>query len=199
METFECICSRRTCTEFEDRPIDRQELGKILEAGRHAPSPGNVQSWEFVVLEDPEKKEKLSKIAADERVKIAPANIIICSNQEKIEREFGEKGTKLYSIQESSTCIQNMLLEAHNQELGSFWTSSFNEEKLSGLLRLPKPVRPLAIIAIGHPKQLHKPERKYKISELTYLDEYGNRIHSVYDKFEWEGIMKYAKKLRSKL
>lgn len=196
METFECICSRRTCKEFEDKGLEREKLGKILEAARHAPSPGNIQSWEFIVVEDPEKKERLSEMVSDPRMEKAPATIVVCSNHEKVAREFGEKGLDLYSIQETSACIQNILLETHNQDLGAYWTGNFDEDEMRDLLKLPHKVRPLAAIAVGYPKKLEKPEKKYKITELTYLDKYGNRISPAYDKFEWEGLMKYAEKVR---
>lgn len=199
METFECICSRRSCEQFKDEGIEREKLGRILEAGRHAPSPGNVQSWEFVVIEDPEKKDALAEIVRDERVKTAAADIVICSNLQKSEREFGERGIELYSIQETAAAVQNILLESHNQGLGTFWTSDFNEENVSDLIRSPKKIRPLAVVAIGYAKKFVKPTRKYKITELSYLDEYGNRISPNYNKFEWEGIMKFAKKLRRDL
>ena len=152
-----------------------------------------------MVVEDQEKKDELADIVRDERMRTSAADIIVCTNLEKCEREFGERGTNLYSIQETSAAIENMLLEAHNQDLGTFWTSDFNEERVADLIRCPKKIRPLAVIALGYAKKYAKPPKKYDITELSYLDEYGNRINPKYDKFEWEGIMKFAKKLRRNL
>ena len=52
METWDAITSRRNVREFADRPIGDEDLDRILEAGRRAPSSRNWQPWDFVVVTD---------------------------------------------------------------------------------------------------------------------------------------------------
>ena len=52
MDTWDAITSRRDVREFQDRPLADDELDRILEAGRRAPSSRNWQPWDFVVVTD---------------------------------------------------------------------------------------------------------------------------------------------------
>jgi nitroreductase len=62
METWDAITSRRNVRSFEDRPIPDEDLGRILEAGRRAPSSRNWQPWDFVVVTDRDQLRELSKV-----------------------------------------------------------------------------------------------------------------------------------------
>src|SRR5947209_20615159 len=62
METWDALTSRRNVRSFADRPIPEDELGRILEAGRRAPSSRNRQPWDFVVVTDREQLVELAKV-----------------------------------------------------------------------------------------------------------------------------------------
>ena len=62
METWDAITSRRNVRAFEDRPIPDEDLDRILEAGRRAPSSRNWQPWDFVVVTDRDQLRELSKV-----------------------------------------------------------------------------------------------------------------------------------------
>ena len=62
METWDAIRSRRDVRQFEDRPIPRDDLELILEAGRRAPSSSNQQRWDFVVVTDRGQLRELSRV-----------------------------------------------------------------------------------------------------------------------------------------
>ena len=63
MDTAEAIKSRRSIRNYQDRPLERELLMRVLEAGRLAPSARNLQEWKFIVVSDPKKRQELSGAA----------------------------------------------------------------------------------------------------------------------------------------
>ena len=98
--------------------------------------------------------------------------IVVCSNMRTIGDAYGERGTSLYSIQDTASAVQNMMLAAWDKGIGSCWVGSFNEEKVKAVLILPGHVRPMAIVPLGYPatKPL-KPGRK-SLDEVVHRDLY---------------------------
>jgi len=61
MDLYEAIRSRRTIRKFKG-PATAEQLNRIIAAGAQAPSPGNRQTWEFIIVENPSLIEKVSKV-----------------------------------------------------------------------------------------------------------------------------------------
>ena len=61
MDALEAILSRRVQRAFADKPVEREKLSKIVEAGRHAMSARNLQPWNFVVIQN---RDRLNEIGA---------------------------------------------------------------------------------------------------------------------------------------
>jgi nitroreductase len=62
VETWDAIRARRNVRSYGERAVAPQDLDRILEAGRRAPSAGNQQAWDFVVCTDPEQLAQLAKV-----------------------------------------------------------------------------------------------------------------------------------------
>ena len=62
MDTLEAISSRRNVRQFQDRPIPDSDLDAILEAARRTPSSRNEQRWDFVVVTEPDRLSRLSRV-----------------------------------------------------------------------------------------------------------------------------------------
>ncbi|NVM53983.1 MAG: nitroreductase family protein [Candidatus Helarchaeota archaeon] len=54
------IRSRRSIRRFEEKPLPKAHIEKILQAMRYAPSASNAQDWNYVVITDPEKIQYLN-------------------------------------------------------------------------------------------------------------------------------------------
>lgn len=200
MDVFDAITSRVSVTQYQDRSIDREQIARVLEAGRWAPSAGNMQTWEFIVVEDPELKEKLSQYAHNQpHIREAPVAVVILSDMERADRRYGERGMNLYAVQESGAVLQNMMLEAYNQELGAAWVGAFDEESVADILHIPERLRPMAIVTLGHPADWPEQPTKFSLSNITYMNRYGERITPLYDKIVWRGVSTYKDKASRKL
>jgi len=62
MQTWDAITSRRNVRSYADRPIQDDDLDRILEAGRRAPSSQNWQPWDFVLVTEREQLRELAKV-----------------------------------------------------------------------------------------------------------------------------------------
>lgn len=197
MDVREAITTRGSITRYTDEGVDREQLAEILDSARWAPSAGNMQTWEFIVVEDEELKEKLSQFARNQpHLREAPVVIAILSDLEKAERQYGDRGRELYAIQETAAAMQNMLLSAHDQGLGAAWVGSFDEEGVRDLLRVPDRLRPVALLTVGHPREEPEQPTKFPITNITYMNRYGERITPIYDKIIWRGLREYSEDVR---
>ena len=84
MDFFEVIKKRRSVRVFKQKPVQDDLVKKILEAACWAPSAGNMQSWEFIIVKDPKIKTQLCTAALDqEMIEEAPLDIVVCANQKR--------------------------------------------------------------------------------------------------------------------
>ena len=128
MNVIDCIKKRRSVRNFIDKDVGMDLLGQILEAGTFAPSSGNLQNWFFILVTDQALKDQLAASCLNQNwLAKAPILIIVVADPNKVEREYNERGKKIYSIQNASAAIQNMLLAATELGLGSCWVSAFDE------------------------------------------------------------------------
>ena len=176
-DILELIQSRRTIKYFLPKFVSWENIAKVIDAGRHAPSCGNIQNWKFIVILEPELKQALAAASYDQ-YEIAPAGalIVVCNELEKAERYYGLRGERLYSVQNCAAAIQNMLLEAHSLGLGTRWIGAFDEEEVRSQLKIPEEVRPQAIIALGYAKEIPAKPAKYPLETVVYFHHWRNKL-----------------------
>lgn len=137
---------------FTGREVPEDLVNQILAAAVQAPSAGNLQSWEFVVVRDRARKEGLVRAALDQEfLAQASVNIAVCANRARSAERYGVRGADLYCIQDCAAATQNIMLAATALGLGTCWVGAFDEDKVSEVLMLPPNIRPLALIPIGYP------------------------------------------------
>ena len=174
MELFEAIITRRSIRRFKHDPVTREKINRILDAGMHAPSAHNHQPWYFIVIT---KKDLLMQIRKfhpyADMLKDAPVAILVCGDNQ-IEPNPG------YLVQDCAAATQNMLLAAHDLELGAVWIGIYPRQeriiKTAEIVHLPDTVLPVSLVAIGipiekkDPQERFKPERIYKNSwDINFL------------------------------
>ena len=180
METLECIKTRAQIKLFNrKKPVDRHTLLKILEAGRMAPSSGNLQNWKFIVVTDEEKKKITARATLQpETVDSAPVVIVVCSLTSDVERDYGERGKNLYAIQNTAAAIENILLAAHDLGLGATWIYAFAETKLRKAFEIRAHADIHAIILIGYPETVirrPKGKRRTLLARMVWYNKWKGR------------------------
>jgi len=177
MDTLECIESRRSIRKYQDKPIEFEKIGLILNAGRLAPSAGNVQDTKFILVTEADLRKQLTDACLQQDWMIdAPIFIVVCSQKLRTESMYGERGENLYSLQNAAAATENMLLAAHDQELGACWVGAFVEDKVKSILGMDPTSRPLAIITVGYADEVPPAPSKSSVENLTYIERWGNRI-----------------------
>ena len=173
MDVFEAIKTRRSIRAFTEEEVSEEEIRKILDAARWAPSAGNIQPWIFVIVKDPERKRRLSEAALNQLfIEEAPVVIVVCADQERSGRVYGRRGSDLYCIQDTAAAIQNLLLAAHALGLGACWVGAFNEDAVRHVLNIPAGVRPVAIIPIGRPAVKPRAVFKRSLNEIVRYESF---------------------------
>lgn len=187
MSSFENIRSLGSFRSARDDVIERKKVGKILEAGRNAPSPGSVQSLEFIVVEDDHTLEDLSQVVGDHRVAEAPVSILVLSDRDRMERKVGG-WTERFCFAEGSIAVQNMRLTAEELGISSVWKSGFDEEAVSGQLKVPEEKLPVALVSFAYSDDSIGSEPSFGLNQVAFYDEYGHQVGSFFDSVEWKGL-----------
>ncbi|MAG60289.1 hypothetical protein CL619_00735 [archaeon] len=179
-DILDLIKERRTTEDFLPKYVDWDKVSKIIDAGRHAPSSGNIQNWKFVVVQSPDRKRELAEAAfGQHKITLASALVVVCGEEEKGERYYGLRGARLYTVQNCAAAVQNMLLEATSLGLGSKWVGAFDEDKVREICGIPAEVRPQAIVAVGFAKSDPPKPPKYPMESLIYLEKWRSKIRNV--------------------
>jgi len=181
MDVFEAITTRRSVRKFLDAPIEWDKISLILEAGRLAPSAGNVQERIFIVVADEELRKKVAEAALKQYwIATAPFIIVICADTDKIKRYYGIRGERLYSIQDCAIAATQMILTAYSLDLATCWVGAFEENMLQRALGLPDTLRPQILLPMGYPDEKPKPTSRLRLENMVYFDGYGN-VHRIKD------------------
>lgn len=177
-------------------------MGRILEAGRNTPSPGNVQTLEFVVVEDNHKLDMLAQAMGDHRIGEAPSTVLVVIDQERMERKVGKKARE-FCMMESAVAVQNMRLVAQEEGISSVWKTGFDTQTVSEQFAVTNQREVVASVSFAYSEHPVHSEPRFGMNEVVYYDEYGNQIKSVFDGIEWKGLQNetkiYGKKVRGVL
>lgn len=194
MNVFEAITSLTLERDFHKDTIDEKVIGLILHIGTYAPSAGNLQEWEFVVVEDDEGKAALSEAALELRhVKIAPAVIVICADVRKAALKYGKRGELVYAPEDVGACAAFMAIAANALEVGVDIIKGFDEDHVRSALNLPENLRPMIIMPIGKPKGPREDRKINPFENVTHVNRYGHKIDIDFEPI-WHAVMDKDKK-----
>ena len=174
------IRRRRSVRKYLNKDVPDIMLEKILEASRHAPSAGNYQPWELIVVRNEETKKDLVSAAYNQSWMLeVPVFIVACINTRLAGAVYGERGARLYGPQSVAAAIENMLLTAESLGLGTCWVGAFSEVIVSRVLECPEYVRPCAIITLGYPNEEPKVPPKQSIQEYVHIEKFGETMQII--------------------
>ncbi len=169
MEVSKAIKERRSVRNYKKDPVPEDDLNEILDAGRWAPSAGNCQPLELVIIRDDDKRKELAKAArGQDFIFEAPVAIVVCANLPRTTKRYGERGKKLYVIQDTAAAIQNMHLMAYALGYATCWVGSFRDREVEGVINAPDHIRALAIISLGKPAEGPRTPPRRNLEEIVH-------------------------------
>ncbi len=176
MVILNIIKGRRSIRRYKIQDIPYEKILEILEAGIWAPSSGNLQNWYFIVVKDPKKRKQLAEASMGQGfVYEAPVVIVVCSDTKKVEYFYGSRG-KFYAIQNVAAAIQNILLEAWSEGIGTCWIGAFDEKRVKEILEIPKDIEVHALVTLGYPDESPSSDRQ-PLREKVFFERWGNRVY----------------------
>jgi len=175
---YEAIYKRRDMRHFISKPVDPEKLGRILDAAHHAGSVGYMQPWNFLVITDPEVKNKISlnfknaneeaaqKFSGDQQklynslklegIQDAAVNICVTCDRTRFGPNVLGRNT-VFETDLFSTCcaVQNLWLAARAEGLAVGWVSILSNDQLKEDLDIPDHIQPVAYLCVGHTESFY--------------------------------------------
>jgi len=168
---FSVIKKRRSVRAYKDIPIQNQDLDKILEAGRWAPSGVNIQPWRFLVVREKRLIKEIGKLCYFGAIKSrhvceAAAVIVLCGDS----RSMGDTWEKDCMIAGT-----NITLMAEALGIGSCWIGAFNGKGIHTLCTIPDHLKIIALISIGYAAHPVSPPPRLPLKQLVHYETFGSR------------------------
>ncbi|KAF1078059.1 nitroreductase family protein [Methanogenium sp. MK-MG] len=141
--------TRSSVREYSDEELTSEEIAAVILPAERAPSAGNREAWDVVIVTDESVREGLSDAAYQQQHLLqAPCVFVVCANYVRSMSQYGERGI-LYAVQDATIAATYMMLGAHAAGLHTCWTGAFDEEAVREALGLPEHIRPLVLLAAG--------------------------------------------------
>lgn len=171
MDVLEAVKGRRSIRAFRKVDVPAETVEKLIDAARWAPSAGNIQPWEFIIVRNVEIKRKLAKAALGQFfIEEAPVAIVVCADEARSAEVYGMRGKTLYCVQDTAAAIQNIHLAAYSMGLGTCWVGAFMEDEVKKILKTPLGIRPIAIIPVGYPAEKPPPGSRRSIKQIVHFE-----------------------------
>jgi nitroreductase len=146
---FGFCSSRSSVREYDDEQLTEEDVRYILKCAGTAPSAGNLEAWDVIVVTDEATRGALAEAAfSQEHVERAPVIFVVCSNYVRSMSRYGERGI-LYGLEDATIACTYMMLAAHAKNLQSCWTGAFDDNEVREILDLPQHIRPVSLLAVG--------------------------------------------------
>ncbi len=153
MEFTQLIKERYSCKKFDGKPVDREQLNKILEAGRLAPTAKNLQEQRIYIVES---EEGLAKIDAATPCRYGASTVaVVAFNKNNVFVYPGEKRDS--GVEDATIVATHMLLAAKNAGVDSCWINFFDPEVMAKSLGLPEEEEVLMLLDLGYAAEGAKP------------------------------------------
>ncbi len=181
MGVIDTIYQRRSIRKYLERPVEDDTIITLLKAATAAPTAVNCQPWEFIVVTDIIKLNRIKEECQSARYN-APVAIVVCGNM-----KLTLKGADHEMwVQDCSAAIENMLIAATGLGLGSVWIGIYpvsNRVKfIKEVFNIPEHVIPLSIVYIGYPAEEKEPRTRFDEKRVYWQEYEPQRKHRSKDK-----------------
>jgi nitroreductase len=170
MDALECLKTRRSVRRFKDEKVKSEDLRTILECALLAPSGSNKQPWEFFVVQDKEKLERLSEVCTYGKfIKNGSCCIIVT----------GDDSKSTHVVEDCSAATENILLAAHDLGYGGCWIAGWNRGYETDVMSVAgiknknknrnKDLKLVSLIALGVPEEDLTKMKKRSLEDAVHF------------------------------
>ena len=176
MNVYQTVLARRSIRCFKKKKVPFGILKRLINAACLAPSAANLQPCEFVVVDKKQTNDLIFpalRWAGHIQPKGNPpegkrplAYIVVLINRKK---------RPLYGIEDASAAVENILLVAQDEGLGSCWLGAIDRNKIRRILKVPRYCQIKYVLALGYPDE--KPQAERLKDSVKYWKDKGGRLH----------------------
>jgi nitroreductase len=159
MNFLELVKTRQSVRSYSDIPVEKEKLMNCLEASRLSPSACNSQPWRFIVVDEPELREKVARSTFSELVSFnkfsvgAPVLVVVTASKGNLKTKVGQMITDIpYYLIDIGVAAEHFCLQAAEEGLGTCMMGWFKEKEIKKHLSIPKNERVALVISVGYPK-----------------------------------------------
>ena len=179
IDFLKIIQQRQSDRAYLNTPIEKEKLDRIIEAARLAPSACNAQPWKYIVIDNPELKNKIADCTSSKVLgmnhftKQAPVHIVIVEEKANFTSNAGSLiKNKQFPLIDIGITAEHICLQATVEGLGTCMIGWFDESKVKKLLQIPKSKRVPLIITLGYPAGENREKRRKSIQEIISYNTY---------------------------
>ncbi len=166
MEFFEVIQKRQSVRAYTTQVIEPDKVQKVLDAANRAPSAGNKQAYEIFAVTS---REALCALAQGRAYfEVIPLALVFCAHPARAAEKFGERGAKLYCVQDATIACAYAQLAATTLGLSSVWIGRFDEDAVRRAIGASADLLPVAILPIGYAAETPEIKPRRALEDLVH-------------------------------
>ncbi|MCD6112247.1 MAG: nitroreductase family protein [Bacteroidales bacterium] len=181
MNFLELIKIRQSVRKYSDKNVETEKIEKCIEAARLAPSASNAQPWKFIVVNNPELKNKIANDTFSTVVPFnkftlqAPVIIVVTIEKPNVMSMIGSRlKNKEYKLIDIGIATEHFCLQATELGLGTCILGWFNENKIKKILNIPKKKTIGVLITLGYPcnEYIIRDKKRKNTDEIRTYNKY---------------------------
>ncbi len=184
MEILEAILSRRSIRRYKSHPVEDEKLKVMLESARLAPSGGNTQPWNFVIVRSDETRKQIVKACHRQNWMLQAPVLLVCvadirtriKEQENI--VLTEKSPQIelkQIIRDTAIAIEHLVLQAESLGLSTCWVAYFEQEDIRPVLSIPSDKYVVAVITVGYADESPRARPRRSLEEIIHFETWQGR------------------------
>jgi nitroreductase len=173
----ELVRGRRSVRRYLDRPVEREKVLACLEAARMAPSAENVQPWRFLVIDDPDIKERFADSVfsgiyrASRFAAKAPVLVLIMARLDLLANRIGKQLQKVpFYLIDVGIAGGHFTLQAEELGLGTCWIGWFNGRRARKFFRISRRYKIVSLITLGYYEKKPREKSRKSLNEIVWFN-----------------------------
>ena len=173
MEFFETVRNRHSVRKYQPREVEQDKLNQILETVNAAPSAGDLQGYQVILVRDPSTKQALSQASYGQGCLVeAPLALVFCADHLRSAGKYGKRGADLYAVQDATIATAYCQLAATALGLATVWVGAFDPKGVSAAINAPANMTPVSIVAIGYAAEEPGATPRRKLEDLVMPEKF---------------------------
>jgi len=164
MDVFDAVEKRRSIRKYLPKEIPKEQLMKLLESARLAPSGSNIQPWELIVVTDPETKRALVSACKDQDF-VGECSAVVAG--------LDNPKAKWHKV-DVTIALEHIALTAMDLDLGTCWIGAFYSEQVKEILGIPEEKNLVALLTVGYPAESPPATSRKPLEKLVHWEKYGS-------------------------